>query len=77
MTDNKKKMSPIFLDLFLKTPVIKKIRRTTIKRFKLQVLLLFFFFLIDKSFPYCHKSWHIDGEDVVGELPLELEISQR
>ena len=42
------------------------------KRLKLQFVLL-----IDKSCPYCHKSWHIDGEDVVGELPLELEISQR
>ena len=42
------------------------------KRLKLQLLLL-----IDESCPYCHKSWHIDGEDVVGELPLELEISQR
>ena len=48
------------------------------KRLKLQLLLLIFFiFFIDESCPYCHKSWHIDGEDVVGELPLELEISQR
>ena len=25
------------------------------------------------SFPHRHESWHVDGEDVVRELPLELE----
>ena len=25
---------------------------------------------------YRHKSWHIDGEDVIRELPLELKIFQ-
>ena len=24
------------------------------------------------SFPHRHESWHVDGEDVVRELPLEL-----